>query len=63
MGRAVLGAVALLLALAGCGGDPEADPSPSPSTPVTSPVSTTPSAPAMAGVAKADTKAGALAFV
>jgi hypothetical protein len=69
MRRAVLGAVALLvvvavlLMLTGCGGDPKADPSPSPSSPATSPVSTTPSAPVMPEAAKADTTAGALAFV
>jgi hypothetical protein len=65
MRRAALGAVALLLALAGCGGDPKADPSPSPtpSSPATSPVSTTPSTPVLPEEAKADTKAGAIAFV
>jgi hypothetical protein len=63
MRRAVIPAVVLLLALAGCGGDPKADPSPSPSSPSTSPVSTTPSAPVLPEEAKADTKAGAIAFV
>lgn len=69
MRRAVLGAVALLIVVAvllmltGCGGDPKADPSPSPSSPATSPVSTTPSAPVMPEEAKADSKAGAIAFV
>jgi hypothetical protein len=69
MRRAVLGAVALLvvvavlLMLTGCGGDPKAVPSPSPSSPATSPVSTTPSAPVMPEEAKADSKAGAIAFV
>jgi Family of unknown function (DUF6318) len=63
MTRALVGAVALALALAGCGGDPKADPSPTPSSPATSPVSTTPSAPALPDEAKANTKAGAIAFV
>jgi hypothetical protein len=63
MRRAVIPAVVLLLALAGCGGDPKADPSSSPSSPSTSPVSTAPSAPVMPEEAKADTKAGARAFV
>jgi hypothetical protein len=63
MSRLVVGAVALLLALAGCGGDPKPDPSPSASTPVTSPASTTPAPPVMPEEAKADTKAGAIAFV
>ena len=62
MARRLIGAVVLLLALAGCGGDPKADPSPSPS-PSTSPVSTTPSVPAMPDSAKENTKAGAVAFV
>jgi hypothetical protein len=55
----------LVLALAGCGGDSKADPSASssPSAPVTSPASTTPTPPAMPAAAKADTKAGAIAFV
>jgi hypothetical protein len=60
MARLVVG-VALLLALAGCGGDPKADPSPSQS--VTTPASTTPSPPVMPEAAKANTKAGAVAFV
>ncbi|MGY2873811.1 hypothetical protein ACVW00_001001 [Marmoricola sp. URHA0025 HA25] len=69
MRRAVLGAVAVLVVVAvllvvtGCGADPKADPSPAPSTPVTSPVSTTPSAPVLPEEAKANTKAGAVAFV
>jgi hypothetical protein len=56
------GALAALLVLAGCGGDPKADPSPSPSTPS---VSTTPSptAPVMPAAASENTKAGAIAFV
>jgi hypothetical protein len=62
MRRSVIG-FALVLLLAGCGGDPTAEPSPTPSTPVTSPVSTTPTPPAMPDAAKANTKAGAIAFV
>jgi hypothetical protein len=62
MASRIVGAVALLLVLAGCGGDPKADPTPPPS-PSTSPASTTPSAPAMPEAAKANTKAGAIAFV
>ena len=61
MPRLVVGAVVLLLALAGCGGDPKAEPSPTKS--VTTPVSTTPAPPVMPEAAKADTKAGAIAFV
>jgi hypothetical protein len=59
----LLGAVVLLLVLAGCGGDPKADPTTTPSTPATSPASTTPSPPVMPEAAKANTKAGAVAFV
>jgi len=62
MRRLVVGA-ALVLALAGCGGDPNADPTTRPSGPVTTPASTTPSPPAMPEAAKADTSAGAIAFV
>ena len=62
MSRRLVGAVVLLLALAGCGRDPKADPPPTPS-PSTTPVSTTPSAPAMPDAAKENTKAGAIAFV
>jgi hypothetical protein len=62
MRRSIIG-FALLLVVAGCGSDPKADPSPSPSSAVTSPVSTTPSPPAMPEAAKANTKAGAIAFV
>ncbi|WP_148046635.1 DUF6318 family protein [Nocardioides pocheonensis] len=65
MARRLIGAVVLLFALSGCGGDPKADPPPSPS-PSTSPVSTTPSArasvPVMPEAAKENTKAGAIAF-
>lgn len=50
------------VALAGCGGDPKADPSPAPSSPTTS-ASPTPTPPVMPGAAKANTKAGAVAFV
>ena len=63
MSRLVVGAVALLLALTACGGDPKPDPSPSVSTSVTSPASATPTPPVMPEEAKADTKAGAIAFV
>jgi hypothetical protein len=62
MRRSIIG-FALLLVVAGCGSDPKAEPSPSPSSPVTSPVSTTPSPPVMPDAAKANTKAGAIAFV
>jgi hypothetical protein len=65
MVRPVIGALALLLALAGCGGDPQADPSPT--TSVTKPVSTTPTptatVPVLPTAAAANTKAGAKAFV
>lgn len=62
MRRSLVGALAALLLLAGCGGDPKADPSPSPST---APVSTTPSptAPVMPAAASENSKAGAIAFV
>ena len=63
MPRVLVGAVVLLLALAGCGGDPKADPSTSPSVPSASPISTTPAPPALPEAAKANTKAGAIAFV
>jgi hypothetical protein len=53
----------VLVVLAGCGGDPKVSPSPTPSSPVTSPVSTTPTPPALPDAAKANTKAGAIAFV
>lgn len=62
MSRRLIGVVVLLVALAGCGGDPQADPPPSPS-PSATPVSTTPSAPAMPDAAKENSKAGAIAFV
>jgi hypothetical protein len=51
----------LFVVLAGCGGDPKADPASSPSA--TTPASTTPSPPVMPDAAKANTKAGAVAFV
>jgi hypothetical protein len=60
MRRLVVGVV-LALAVAGCGGDPKADPTPTPSPPSSS--STTPAAPVMPEAAKANTKAGAVAFV
>ena len=62
MRRSWWGAAALLVLLAGCGGDPKADPSPTPSE---SPVSTTPSptAPTMPAAAAENSKAGAIAFV
>jgi hypothetical protein len=63
MVRPVIGVLALSLALAACGGEPKADPSPTPSAPVTTPVSTTPAPPVMPEEAKANTKAGAIAFV
>src|SRR4051812_44399939 len=63
MPRVLVGAVVLVLALAGCGADPKADPSPSPSTTTASPVSTTPAPPVLPEAAKANTKAGAIAFV
>src|SRR3954452_10390042 len=63
MPRVLVGAVVLLVALAGCGRDPKADPSPSPSTTTASPASTSPAPPALPEAAKANTKAGAIAFV
>ncbi len=60
MARRLIVAITLASALAGCGGNPKAQPSP---TPNTSPVSTTPSAPAMPDEANRKTKAGAAAFV
>jgi hypothetical protein len=62
MTRLVVGALALLLALAGCDGDPKAEPS---TPPTSSSVSTTPSpsAPMLPSAAEANTKAGAIAFV
>jgi hypothetical protein len=60
MRRSVVGA-ALMLLLAGCGGDPKSDPPPS--TSPTPSVSATPSPPALPEAAKANTKAGAIAFV
>lgn len=64
MRRHVIGTLALLALLAGCGGDPKADPSPTgTATPTTTPVSTTPSAPVMPDAAKDKSKAGAIEFV
>jgi hypothetical protein len=60
MRRSVVGA-ALMLLLAGCGGDPKVDPPPS--TSPTPSVSATHSPPALPEAAKANTKAGAIAFV
>jgi hypothetical protein len=64
MRRFVVGA-ALVVLVAGCGGDPKADPSPSTSSaPTVSPTPTpTPTPPVLPDAAKADTKAGAIAFV
>jgi hypothetical protein len=62
MRRFVVGTTVLLL-LAGCGGDPKADPSPSTSPTPSASSTPTPSAPAMPDAAKANTKAGATAFV
>jgi len=62
MRRFVVGATVLLL-LAGCGGDPKADPSPSTSPTPSASSTPTSSAPAMPDAAKANTKAGAIAFV
>ena len=60
MRRFAVGA-ALVVLLAGCGGDPEADPTSTLSA--TTPTGTTPTPPVMPEAAKADTKAGAVAFV
>jgi hypothetical protein len=60
--RRLVVALSCALALAGCGGDPKADPSPAPSSPTTS-ASPTPTPPVMPDAAKANTKAGAVAFV
>jgi hypothetical protein len=62
MPRLLVSAVALLFALAGCGGDPVADPMSTPSTPVSTAPTTTP-APTMPAPAGANTKVGAIAFV
>ena len=63
MRRLVVGAALLVLVVlvAGCGGDPKADPSPSTSAPPPS-VTPTPTPPALPDAAKANTKAGAIAF-
>lgn len=64
MPRLLLGAAALALVLAGCGGDPESTPSPEVTltTPVDASASASP-APTLPAAAQADTKAGAIAFV
>lgn len=64
MPRLLLGAAALALVLAGCGGDPES--TPSPEVTLTTPVDASPSAspaPTLPAAAQANTKAGAIAFV
>lgn len=62
MRRSLLGALAALVVLSGCGGDPKATPSPSPSTSAVS-TSPSPTAPVMPAAAAENTKAGAIAFV
>jgi len=62
MRRFVVGA-ALVLLVAGCGGDPKADPSPSTSPAPSISSTPTPSPPTLPDAAKANTKAGAIAFV
>jgi hypothetical protein len=62
MPRVLVGVLALLCVLAGCGGDPVADPAPTPSAP-TAPTSTAPTPPVMPEAAKASTAAGAVAFI
>jgi hypothetical protein len=59
MPRLAIIALGLVLVLASCGGDPVADPTSTPSRPM----STVPTPPAMPAAAKANTKAGAIAFV
>ena len=58
--RLLVVGVACAFVLAGCGGDPKADPTTSPTS---SSPSATPSPPVMPDAAKANTKAGAVAFV
>jgi len=62
MRRFVVGA-ALVLLVAGCGGDPKADPSPSTSSAPSASSTPTATPPALPDAAKANTKAGAIAFV
>jgi hypothetical protein len=62
MRLSLVGVVAALVVLAGCGGDPKAQPSPSPSTPTAS-TSPSPTAPVMPAAAAENTRAGAIAFV
>jgi hypothetical protein len=60
--RRLVVSAALVLVVAGCGGDPKADPTTTPSSPSTS-VTPTATPPVMPEAAKANTKAGAVAFV
>jgi hypothetical protein len=60
--RRLVVSAALVLVVAGCGGDPKADPTRTPSSPSTS-VTPTATPPVMPEAAKANTKAGAVAFV
>ena len=56
--------VLLVSTLGACGGSPRADPSPTPATTSAAATETpTPTPPAMPAAARADTKAGAIAFV
>ena len=65
MRRFVVGAALLVLVVlvAGCGGDPKADPSPSRSSAPSASSTPMPTPPALPDAAKANTKAGAIAFV